>query len=109
MDHPDGVGSAMNPSCGDEMRLAVRVLDGTIREARFQATGCAATLAAGSAVALLLEGLPISDVSAVVTPEAVEAALGGLPAHRRHASILACQATSRAIRAATAPPGLEFA
>jgi NifU-like protein involved in Fe-S cluster formation len=104
LDPADGEGRAANPVCGDELRLTIRVESGTIAEARFQASGCAATLAAGSAVTRMLEGLSLSEATRDVTPEAVEAAIDGLPPNRRHAALLASQAAARAVRAAAARP-----
>ena len=106
VERPHGEGAALNPSCGDELRLTLRVDEGRICEARFQASGCAATLAAGSVVTGMLEGLHVQQVALCVTPEAIEEALGGLPPQRRHAAVLASQA---AVRAASAIPGQEFA
>jgi NifU-like protein involved in Fe-S cluster formation len=100
LEAPDAEAKAVNPACGDELRLTLQVRAGIISAARFEAFGCAAAVAAGSAVTELLQGLPVADVAAAITAEAVEAALGGLPRHRRHAALLASQAATLAARSA---------
>jgi nitrogen fixation NifU-like protein len=109
VDRPDGEGAATNPACGDRMVLTLRVEANRILEARFQAEGCAATLAAGSATAGLIEGVLLVDVPSKASPEAIAAALGGLPPQRNHAALLASQAATRAAKAASTRSGSKFA
>ena len=68
-------------------------------EAGFDASGCAAARAAGSAVVELVEGAPFLD-AARVTAADVEAELGGLLPAARHAADLAADALHRALGAA---------
>ena len=93
---PDGIGLAENPVCGDQLRVTIRVDSGIVQEARFEATGCAATLAAGSVVTELLRGLAVTAVSNTITTERIDSALGTLPPLRRHAASLASAAANRA-------------
>ena len=68
-------------------------------EAGFEASGCGAATAAGSAVVELVEGRPLLE-AARLTPDDVSAALGGLSASKRHAAVLAADALHRALGAA---------
>ena len=77
-----------NPVCGDLLRLAVRVSDGRIVEARFKAYGCAPAIAASSVVTELLTDATL-DEAAEITEEIVADALGGLPPMKAHAAALA--------------------
>ena len=70
-------GAAGGAACGDLVRVAVRVEGDRVAEAGFDAEGCGAARAAGSAVVELVEGRPLLD-AARVTPDDVAAALGGL-------------------------------
>jgi NifU-like protein involved in Fe-S cluster formation len=92
IERPDAEASVVNPACGDELQLSVRIRAGRIVEARFQASGCAAAIAAGAAAAEMLEGQALEEVAAHVTSNTLDAALGGLPRHRRHAAVLAAEA-----------------
>jgi tRNA-uridine 2-sulfurtransferase len=92
-------GAAGGAPCGDLLRVAVRIEGDCIVEAGFDAEGCGAARAAGSAVVELVEGAPFLD-AARITPEHVIRALGGLIAPKRHAATLAADALHRALGAA---------
>jgi tRNA-uridine 2-sulfurtransferase len=92
-------GAAGGAACGDLIRIAVRVQGDRIAEAGFDAEGCGAARAAGSAVVELVEGAPFLD-AARVTIDDVADALGGLVPPKRHAAQLAADALHRALGAA---------
>jgi tRNA-specific 2-thiouridylase len=97
-------GAAGGAACGDLVRVAVRVAGDTVVEAGFDAEGCGAARAAGSAVVELVEGRPFLEV-ARTTPDDVAAALGGLIPPKRHAAVLAADALHRALGAAAKDAG----
>ena len=104
-DIPGGVATAQvgDPAHGDVLRIALRIENGRVAEARFRAFGCTAAIAAGSMTTVLLAGRAIED-AARLTNEDVAAALGGLPESKMHCSVLAEQAVREALarhRAAT--------
>jgi tRNA-specific 2-thiouridylase len=84
------------------------VRDGVVAEAGFDAHGCAAARAAGSAVVELVRGAP-ALAAACVTPATVSEELGGLSPERSHAAELAADALHRALGAAAADPGAALA
>jgi tRNA-specific 2-thiouridylase len=92
-------GAAGGAACGDLVRVTVRVEDDMVVEAGFDAEGCGAARAAGSAVVELVEGRPFLE-AALVTPGDVSDALGGLIPPKRHAAELAADALHRALGAA---------
>ena len=96
--HPHS-GAAGGAACGDLVRVAVRVEGEGVAEAGFDAEGCGAARAAGSAVVELVEGRPFLE-AALVTPDDVSDALGGLTPPKRHAAELAADALQRALGAA---------
>lgn len=85
----------MNPICGDILRFSILVADGRIAQAAFQAKGCTASIAAGSALAEWATGKPVADLAALTAAE-LEALLDGLPNESKHAAALAIDA-ARAI------------
>lgn len=87
-----------NPVCGDRLRLALRVREGRIEAARFLAYGCPPTLACGSALAEMLEGMTVEDASRL-TREDIRRAVGGLPARKGHAAALAAETLREALAA----------
>jgi tRNA-specific 2-thiouridylase len=90
------VGSAGGAPCGDLVRVAVRVRGGTVEEATFDAEGCGAALAAGSACIELVRGKPVLD-AARLGPHDVARELGGLSPGKLHAAELATDALHRAL------------
>lgn len=96
---PDANATAeeVNPVCGDRLRLSLRLQDGRIKTARFLAYGCAPTLACGSVLAEMIEGLTIEDAKQL-TKQDVSRALGGLPARKGHAAALAIETLQAALK-----------
>jgi len=79
-----------NPVCGDRLRLSLRVSGGRIAAARFLAYGCPPTLACGSALAELIEGMTTQEAARLTRREVIEA-VGGLPPRKHHAAALAIE------------------
>lgn len=93
---PDGVGRVGNPVCGDVMELYIKVKDGRIIDAKFKTFGCGAAIATGSMITELIKGKTI-DEALKISNRTVAEALGGLPKHKLHCSVLAEQALKAAI------------
>ena len=85
---PTTTAEETNPVCGDRLRLSLRVIGGRIEAARFLAYGCPPTLACGSAVAEMLEGMSLEEARAL-TKEQIVIAVGGLSSRKHHAASLA--------------------
>ena len=94
----NAVAEQSNPVCGDRLRLSLRIADGRIEAARFLAYGCPPTLASGSALAEMLEGMLVEDALQLTRKEIVTA-LGGLPARKQHAAALAIETLRAALDA----------
>lgn len=92
----DAVSEQTNPVCGDRLRLSLRVREGRIDAARFLAYGCAPTLACGSALAGMLEGMTAEEAALVSRADIAKAA-GGLPARKGHAAALAAETLAAAL------------
>lgn len=103
-------GAAGGAACGDLIRVSLslredgpRGEDGTssrIADVGFDAEGCGAAIAAGSAVVGLLRGGTPVLKAALIGPETIAAELGGLSPGKRHAAELAADALHRALGAA---------
>jgi NifU-like protein involved in Fe-S cluster formation len=95
----NAVAEQTNPVCGDRLRLSLRIRDDRIEAARFLAYGCPPTLASGSALAEMLEGMTIEDALKLERKEIVTA-VGGLPSRKQHAAALAIATLRAAIESA---------
>ncbi len=96
-DAPDGVGKVGNPVCGDIMEIQIEVKDDKIVDARFRTFGCGAAIATSSVLTDLVKGKTLIE-ALEITNEDVTAALGGLPAKKRHCSVLAEEGLHAAIK-----------
>ncbi|HZE64292.1 MAG TPA: iron-sulfur cluster assembly scaffold protein [Pyrinomonadaceae bacterium] len=92
----NAIAEETNPVCGDRLRLSLSIRDGRIETARFLAYGCPATLACGSALAEMLEGMKVEDALHLTRKEIVSA-VGGLPTRKQHAAALAIETLRAAI------------
>jgi len=77
-----------NPVCGDVLRLAVIVVGGVVREARFLCRGCTASIASGSLLTEMMKGKTAKELKEL-TAEQIAMRLGGLPPASVHAAHLA--------------------
>jgi nitrogen fixation protein NifU and related proteins len=80
-----------NPVCGDILKLAVRILDGRITEARFLCRGCTTSIACASLLTEELHGRTPAEVRDI-TAESLSQSLGGLPPATFHGAQLAADA-----------------
>jgi tRNA-specific 2-thiouridylase len=93
-------GAAGGAACGDLIRVSIALdpdsPDGRIADAGFDASGCGATVAAGSAAVSLLRGACLLEAARIGAQDIVDE-LGGLSAAKRHAAELAADALHRAL------------
>lgn len=92
-----GVGEVGNPTCGDIMRISIKVNDqNIIEDVKFKTFGCGAAVATSSMVTEMVKGKTL-DEAMTITNKAVAEELGGLPAIKMHCSNLAADALHKAI------------
>lgn len=93
---PDGVGTLGDPSCGDFLRIYIRVQDDRLADVKFEVYGCPAAIATSSVLTEMVKGKTLEE-ALQVTDEDVAEALGGLPEWKLHCSNLGAEALHRAI------------
>ena len=93
----DGVGEEGNPTCGDAMKIFIKVDDkGIISDVKFKTFGCGAAIAVSSMVTEMAIGKTIDEALAI-TKESVASELDGLPPQKMHCSNLGADALHKAI------------
>ena len=107
IENADGVGEVGNPVCGDIMKIYLKIRDDTIADVKFETFGCGSAIASSSMATELIKGKPISD-ALQLTNKAVTEALGGLPAHKLHCSVLAEEANKAALQDYYEKNGIEY-
>ncbi len=88
-------------ACGDRIRFTVAIDRDRVTDAGFDADGCGATTAAGSAAVSLVRGRPMLDAARIGVGE-IAAELGGLSPGKLHAAEVAADALHRALGHAAA-------
>jgi nitrogen fixation NifU-like protein len=102
IENPDGVGETGNPSCGDVMKMYLKVGKNSkgeeaIEDIKFQTFGCGAAVASSSMTTELVKGKTIKEAEELTSGEVAEE-LGGLPPIKMHCSNLGAQALHAAIK-----------
>ncbi len=92
----DGVGEVGNAKCGDIMKIYLKIDGGIITDCKFKTYGCASAIATSSIATEMIKGHTIEE-AVELSNKAVVEALGGLPAHKIHCSVLAEQAVKAAL------------
>jgi len=96
MEDADGIGTEGNPTCGDAMKIYIKVKDDRIVDAKFKTFGCGAAIAVSSMVTEMVKGKTLDEALAI-SKEAVANELGGLPPQKMHCSNLGADALKKAI------------
>lgn len=97
MDDADGIGEVGNAKCGDIMKIYIKVRDDVITDVKFNTFGCGSAIASSSMATEMIKGKPVSEALELSNKAVVEA-LGGLPAHKLHCSVLAEEAVQAAVK-----------
>ena len=92
----NGVGEVGNAKCGDIMKIFLKIENGIIEDVKFKTYGCASAIATSSIATEMIKGKPVED-ALKLSHKAVVEALGGLPPHKIHCSVLAEQAVKEAL------------
>ena len=96
MSDADGVGVEGNPTCGDVMKLFIKVQDDKIVDAKFQTFGCGAAIAVSSMITEMAKDKTLNEALSI-TKESIADALDGIPPQKMHCSNLGADALHKAI------------
>ena len=96
IENADGVGQVGNPTCGDVMKLTVKIEADRVVDVKFKTFGCGAAVATSSMVTEMVKGKTIEEALAI-SNKGVAAELDGLPPQKMHCSNLAADALHEAI------------
>lgn len=92
----DGMGLIGDPSCGDFMKVWIKVDGNVLTDVKFKCQGCPAAIATGSIMTEMAIGKDL-DEAMEISDEDIAEALGGMPESKRHCSNLGAEALNHAI------------
>lgn len=100
-----GTGLVGAPSCGDVLKLQIKVEDGVITDARFRTYGCGSAIASSSLITEWLKGKTLDQAKTIKNTAIAEEL--SLPPVKIHCSILAEDSIKAAIADYKKKQGLE--
>lgn len=92
----NGVGEVGNLSCGDILKVYIKVKDGILEDVKYKTFGCGAAVASGSMLTELAKGKTVEEALKITNDDVAEA-LDGLPPVKKHCSNLAADALKKAL------------
>jgi len=87
LENPDGEVVVGDPSCGDQMKVSIKICDNRIVDIKFKSYGCPGAIATSSMMTELAKGKTIEE-ALKLTDDDVVIALGGIPERKKHCSLM---------------------
>ena len=101
LEHPDAVAQVGNATCGDVMKLYIKLEPSSkgevIDDIKFETLGCAAAIAVSSAYTDRVKGKTVEE-ALNITKDDIAKDLDGLPPAKMHCSMLAIDALKKALK-----------
>lgn len=96
LDNPDHVSQNIG-SCGDTMKVYIKLADGHIEDTRYEIVGCAGAISSAMAMVDLVRGLTIDDALEINDGDVFKT-LENVPEKKHHCIQLAVKTMHKALR-----------
>jgi nitrogen fixation NifU-like protein len=96
IENPDAMAVVGDPTCGDYVRVYIKVENGRISDFKFLTQGCPGAISTSSIATELAIGKTLEEALNLTDNDVIQAA-GGIPARKAHCSLLAIRGLHQAI------------
>ena len=97
IDDADAVGLAGSLSCGDQLKIYLKIKDNVVTDAKFQTFGCGSAVASSSILTEMIIGKTLDEVKKITNKDIADM-LGGLPQQKMHCSVMGREALEDALK-----------
>ncbi len=91
-----GVGEVGNPTCGDIMKIYLKIENNVITDVKFKTFGCATAIVSTSVATELIKGKTVEQALKVTNKDVLDV-MGQIPMRKIHCSVLAEEAIEAAV------------
>ncbi len=97
IDNADAVGVAGSLTCGDQLKIYLKIENNIVKDAKFQTFGCGSAVASSSILTEMIIGKTVEEVRKITNKDIADE-LGGLPPEKMHCSVMGYEALEDALK-----------
>ena len=97
IENADAIGEAGALTCGDALKLYLKIEKDIVIDAKFQTFGCGSAVASSSMLTEMIIGKPLKEVEKITNKDIIDK-LGGLPPEKTHCSVMGKEALEDALK-----------
>ena len=97
IDNADAVGIAGSLTCGDQLKIYLKIENNIVTDAKFQTFGCGSAVASSSILTEMIIGKTIEEVKKITNKDIADE-LDGLPPEKMHCSVMGYEALEDALK-----------
>jgi len=97
IENADAIGVAGSLTCGDQLKIYLKIENNIVTDAKFQTFGCGSAVASSSILTEMIIGKTVDEVRKITNKDIADE-LGGLPPEKMHCSVMGYEALEDALK-----------